>query len=526
MSEPLQPSGHPAPADLLLHLEEPSEPIRTHIAGCAACQSLLAALQEGESNLAEWRNIQSALAPPPPPVTALQARMRAEAAPLSWWRRNRTIARWTPAIALAGAAACLVLIFSTNGIWNPVAVEAAEILRHASEQVQQTRSAKTPAAPRHYRIRQGGRELPSIDDAKLQLARIDRRDPLNPDDYARWRSEQTEKQDTITRGNGWVRLSTAVLGNRAIESASITVDSHDWHPLIRSVHFRGEDEIQMEAAPAEAEVTSQGAPDGSKPDESGALKPPAPTETTAPAATSEIAMWEVLHAAGADIHSAAQLRRQDGAVCYELWSDPSDREKVTRAMQAIRGAKPCSQSKSPEREKLLEPISAGTTAESPSLALLTARFGDKDRAGQYLDDVTRQYVVLLARVTALDRYLRWFPPTRMETLDMPSRRRVEAIALSDAAAVTTEANQYLRLIGEGLAALAARPASAAPVGPASAALHCTSIESASTLLEDLRSLHREFATLFGSGSELASSVERTARTRDAFEHRLAALCAK
>lgn len=526
MSEPLQSSGHPAPADLLLHLEEPSESIRAHVAGCASCQALLTDLLAGESNLSEWRDALTAQAPPPPPVAALQARMRAEAAPLSWWRRNRTFARWTPAIALAGAAACLVLIFGTNGIWNPVAVEAAEILRHASEQVQQTRSMKAPAKPHRYRIRQGGRVLPSVDEAKLQLARIDRRDPLNPDDYARWRSEQTEKQDSITRGNGWVRLSTAVLGSREIESASITVDSRDWRPLLRSVHFRGEDEILLEAVPAETELSKQSTPDGSKPEESAALKPPASAEAPAPAANSEIAMWEVLHASGADVHSAAQLRRQDGAVCYELWSEPGERDKVTRAMQAIPGAKPCRQTNAPEREKLLEPISAGTSAESPRLALLTARFGDKDRAGQYLDDVTRQYVVLLARVTALDRYLRWFPPARMGTLDAPSRRRVETIALSDAAAVTTEANQYIRLIGEGLAALAAKPSSPAPTGQASAALRCTSIESASTLLEDLRSLHREFVTLFGSGSELASSVERTARTRDAFEHRLAALCAK
>lgn len=526
MSEPLHPSGHPTPADLLLHLEEPSEPIRAHLAACASCQSMLADLLAGETSLSEWRGALTAQAPPPPPLSALQARMRAEAAPLSWRQRHRSSLRWTPAIALAGAAACLFLIFSTNGIWNPVAVEAAEILRHASEQVHQTRAAKAPAVPRRYRIRQAGRDLQNIDETKLQLARIDRRDPLNPDDYARWRSEQTEKQDTITRGNGWVRLSTAVLGSREIESASITVDSRDWRPLLRSVHFRGEDEIQLEAAPDETELSRQSTPDGSKPEESGALKPPASTETTSPAVSSEIAMWEVLHASGADIHSAAQLRRQDGAVCYELWSEPGERDKVTRAMQAIPAAKPCRQSNAPEREKLLEPISAGTASESPSLALLTARFGDKDRAGQYLDDVTRQYVVLLARVTALDRYLRWFPPARMETLDTPSRRRVEAIALSDAAAVTTEANQYLRLIGEGLAALAAKPISPAPTGPSSAAMRCTSIESASTLLEDLRSLHREFVTLFGSGSELASSVERTARTRDAFEHRLAALCTK
>ncbi|MBN9658564.1 MAG: hypothetical protein J0H49_10325 [Acidobacteria bacterium] len=526
MSEPLHPSGHPAPADLLLHLEEPSEPIRNHLAGCVSCQSLLADLLAGESNLAEWRDALTAQAPPPPPVAALQARMRTETAPLSWWRRNRSAVRWTPAIALAAAAACLVLIFNPNGIWNPVAVEAAEILRHASEQVHQTRAAKTAAAPRRYRIRQAGRDLQTLDEGKLQLARIDRHDPLNPDDYARWRSEQTEKQDTITRGNGWVRLSTAVLGSHDIESASLTVDSRDWRPLLRSVHFRGEDEIQMEAAPVEAEISRQGAPGGSRSEEASPLKPPAPLEAATPAANSEIAMWEVLHAAGADIHSAAQLRRQDGSVCYELWSEPGERDKVARAMQAIPGAKPCSQSKSPEREKLLEPISAGTAAESPSLALLTARFGDKDRASQYLDDVTRQYVVLLAQVTALDRYLRWFPPSRVDALDGPTRQRVAAIALSDAEAVTTEANQYLRLVGEGLAALAARPAPASPGGPASSAVRCTSIESASSLLEDLRSLHREFVTLFGSGSELASSVERTARTRDALEHRIAALCVK
>ncbi|MGC4050016.1 MAG: hypothetical protein QM757_11585 [Paludibaculum sp.] len=525
MSEPLQHFGHPDAADLLLHLEEPSDPIREHLAGCALCQAVLAELRAGEGNLAGWREFQTAQAPPPPPLEQLQARMEAESTRLSWWRRHRTAIRWTPVVALAGAAACLVLIFGTNGIWNPVAVEAAELLRQASQQAQKTRASKAPVPPRRYRIRQAGRELRDIDDAKLQLARIDRVDPLNPDDYARWRSEQTEKQDTITRGEGWVRLSTAVLGSREIESASITVDSRDWHPLIRSVHFRGEAEIQVDAAPADPQVTFQGAPDGSRPEEPGSLKPPA-TEAAASTSTADIAMWEVLHATGADIHGAAQLQRQDGALCYELWSDPAEREKVSRLMRAIPSAKPCKPSNAPEREKLLEPLSAGSAAESPSLALLTARFGDKDRAGQYLDDVTRQYVVLLARATALDRYLRWFPSSRMAALDDSSRRRVEAIAFSDAAAVTTEANQYLRLIGEGLAALSAKPASTAPTGPASAALRCTSIESASSLLEDLRSLHREFVTVFASGPELASSVERTARNRDSFEHRLAALCAK
>ncbi|MGJ5817280.1 hypothetical protein [Paludibaculum fermentans] len=526
MIEPLLPTGHPTPADLLLHLEEPTEAIRLHIAGCPSCQSLLSDLREGESNLAAWSSVTSAQAPPPPSVGLLKDRMRAESVQLSWWRRNRPATRWAPMVALAGAAACLVLIFGTNGIWNPVAVEAAELLRHASEQVQNTRSISAPAAPRRYRIRQSGRDLVAIDDTKLRLAHIDRRDPLNPDDYARWRSELAEKQDSITRGHGWVRLSTAVLGNREIESASITVDSRDWRPLVRSVHFRGEDEIQLEAAPAELEVSRQSAPDGSKAEDAVAPKPPSPAETASPATTLDISMWEVLHATGADIHGAAQLKRQDGALCYELWSDPSEHNRVTQAMAALPGAKQCRQSGAPEREKLLAPITAGGTAESPSLALLTARFGDKDRAGQYLDDVTRQYVVLLARVTALDRYLRWFPPSRIDALDASSRRRVEAIALGDAAAVTNEANQYLHLVGEGLAALAAKPLRPDSSGPAPAAVRCTSIESASSLLEDLRSLHREFVALFGSGSELASTVERTARSRESFEHRLAALCAK
>ncbi|WP_321470600.1 hypothetical protein [uncultured Paludibaculum sp.] len=522
MSESRHDSRHPSPAELLLHLEEPQPRIQNHLRDCPECRTRLAEVAAGDANLAEWRSLHARQAPPPPPLTILRARMRAESSWLSRWRRARPWVRWAPVVAVGAVAACLLLIFDANGIWNPAAVEASELLRHASEQVQKARSSTNPNAPRRYLIRRGGQEIQRFDAAKLRLARLDWNDPLNPDDYAQWRAEQADKRDTITRGDGWVRLSTTVLGGREIESASITLNSQDWHPRTRSVHFRGEDEIEVSVAPAESEVSNAGPQDATAADTSAAVRAPVEGEA-AEVPESEILLWEALHVTGADVQGAAQLKRQEGVVCYEVWSDGEARDRVKQAMEAIPDSTECRHAAGVVREKVLEPLS-DDEGETPAMGALTQHLGGKERANRYLDDVTRRYVGLLARVMALDRYLRWFTPTRVRGLDAVRRKRVEAIALDDAAMIRNEASEYLRLLSEGLAAAGLNHRPPEGASTARAPTGCFSASATASLAEDLRALQRGFSGLFVTSPENTATVDSTDRARAALARRLAGLC--
>ncbi len=510
MSKVMDESRHPSAADLLLHMEQPDVAIGEHLTNCDECRVIAEELGQGQSHLVEYRRLYERRTPSPPPLAMLQQRLREETARPSLARTLLGLLQWKRVAALAAVAtACVLLFVNSREVWNPASVEAAELLRHATAQPKQVRS---------FVVRQGGRVATSLNPSRLQLARINPSDPLNASDFAHWRDEQNDKRDTITRGDGWIRLTTAVLGDTAVDSASLTVSSRDWQPFARSVHFRNEEEIEFAAVP-EVQQNSRVRAEATGAVSSIPSTQQAPVERDAAQQELEVRLWEILHETQADVRDSARLQRQNGGLCYELWADAQRRASVVRALAEVRNSRPCAQAQSPERPvRVLEPLSAGAAnASTFQLALLT-RFGDEERVDRYLDDVVQRHAAALARVTALGHFLRWFTPESVAVLNLGLRRRVDAMARDHVRAVRESGAEYLRAVSQGLEALRIPPA------PQPSTADCGPVMAASSLADDLRNVQHEFSVMLSGDPAGEGSAQRTAEARDALAHRLDQLC--
>jgi len=526
---------HPTPAELLLAREEESLPesqrTLAHLAVCAECRERIAELESTERNIADYWRAQSAYAPEPPSLEEFKRRLRADespnAIPLGWKGRM---------LAAAALAACLVAAVYLRNPWKPASVEASEVLRQAAAHVQHFNASEGGSRRRTIEIRTGQKVFrrvlysgaaadppdPRLAEA-LALARIDWQDPLNPSDFARWRDEQVNKTDRITRDRGWVRLTTTVLGEGPVRSATITVSQPDWRPLARSVEFRDREPIEVhevpvpETSPAQAQSA---APRQSEPKE--AVR----EESRLEELELELRLWEAMRSVEADVLDGGQVRGSGANLCYEAWPDGARKDLVAAALSSVPGARRCAASAVPAgRTRVLEPLSGQASSSAPFAEALVARFGDTESADRYLDRVLQQHVNLLARVSALERYLIRFPASRLDAMPAAMQRRVRAIANQHIAAIQEEGAAYLDSIAQGLQAAQGSREGSAPRASRSGGCGTTTARAATSLAEDLKTLKNRFNRLFSDGEHDGPDVSADVLLREA-EHAFASLAAR
>lgn len=218
-------------------------------------------------------------------------------------------------------------------------------------------------------------------------------------------------------------------------------------------------------------------------------------------------------------------------VCYQVWPDEARRDLVSRTLGAVSGARACSGAAGSRREaRVLPPLSADAGVQAPFTDALAKHFGSREAATQYVDRVLRQHVELLARVSALERFLRWFTPARFDALPKDQQRRIRALAAEHAEAIRTSGASYLDLVAQGLRAASPDSGSAPrPPRPESASCSATA-RTATSLAGDLKDLQAGFNGLFGGAEIEGSDKSREELLRATSEHhaalgnRLAALC--
>jgi len=510
MSEQQLNTRHPTPAELLLAREEESLPdsqrTLAHLAVCAECRDRVAKLESTERNIADYWRAQSAYTPEPPSLEQFKRRLRADES------RKAILLGWKGRmLAAAALAACLVAVVYVRNPWKPASVEASEVLRQAAAHVQHSKASKRGSRGRTIEIRTGQKVFrrvlldgaaadspePHLAQA-LALARIDWQDPLNPNDFARWRDEQVNKTDSITRDRAWIRLTTTVLGEGPVRSATITISQPDWRPLARSVEFRDREPIEVqevlvpETSPVQAQSSTpagQSEPERTVREESGQDE-----------LELELRLWEAMRSVEADVLDGGQVRGSGSDLCYEVWPDSARKNLVTAALKSVPGARACRTSAIPAgRTRVLQPLGGQAASSAPFAKALVEQFGDTESADRYLDRVLQQHVNLLARVSALERYLIRFPASRLDTMPAAMQQRVRTIANQHIAAIQAEGAAYLDSVAQGLQAAQGSKEDLAPRVSRSGGCGTTTARAATSLAEDLKALKNRFNRLFSDG---------------------------
>lgn len=357
----MEQNGHPTPGALLLFVEEPealsSNEVRTHLEGCLQCRRRLEQLtQAGE----EFH--QSVLACSPvldaPPEYAVLARAWSQGSETSssqtsrlrsfrsWWSAPRMLA--SASLATALGIVLFLLLFD-----RPAPMQAAEFLSRVSRQFRQSRHSHAVARAPLAQIRIGKSQYRATASARpneariqqaLQLGRVRWEDPLNPDDFAAWRQQAGTKHDEVTTTETWIRLTTTVLGESAVRSASITVDARDWHPIQRTVEYRDFEPIQVSELPPSLTPpeSRQAEPRTTSPELSSSTSSASATDQQqAGADLAEIELWETLHRLGADVRDGGSVHTDARGVCYEVWPDGERSDLVLNALGVIPNTHRC-----------------------------------------------------------------------------------------------------------------------------------------------------------------------------------------
>jgi hypothetical protein len=179
----------------------------------------------------------------------------------------------------------------------------------------------------------------------------------------------------------------------------------------------------------------------------------------------------------------------------------------------------------------MRPLADTNVAKAPLADALAAKFGSPESADRHVDRVLQDYVGLLSRVSALERYLRWFPPDHFDRLSPDLQARVRSIAADHVSAIERDGRLYLTSVSQALeAALPLEELAAFQTKP-SALDGCGTLRAASSLASDLMQLQSGFSQLFevGDGSksdELSTQAQlrRIAGLHSALSGRIAALC--
>ena len=467
--------------------------VRKHLSACWRCSTELSEIQRTIQRYVRYQETvrREHLPEPPSPWFDIYRKfdqLDTESPGPPWWKRLaaglRAAAggprRWAPATAVLAIALLLV-----NQLGNAPSAKAAELLRKAAAAEQ----ARAPE-PRRIEFRTASATLTRVlhpdgaagDETPAELAslrplfeeaRYDWRDPLSAASFARWRNSLAEKRDEVVTVRDRLfperkcyRIRTTTNSSVLVE-ATLNLTVAELRPVEGTLRFRNDEWVQMrELAPAEtpAPVAELPHPTPMRP-EPPAPQPaeePVPREIVQPATPAEeLMVLAVLHELGADLGEPVEVAREGGRIAVTGFGvDPEIAAQIQQQLAGVPGvvvrlgdapAGVVGPAGTAGRETAVE--------ETPFEGRLAERLGGRTAFEQFSEGLLAVNEELMARVYALQRLARHFPPEKEAQLGPEDRamlariRRDHAAPLAGlAAALEEQARPALEGIVAGTAA--------------------------------------------------------------------------
>lgn len=532
---------HPTIGELLLHVDDELESdragaVETHLATCRDCMRARDTLAQGIVVFTAFKD--SARLPPlPRSMAVLEDRLFDELVNSPAHRRPLLLRLFAPfsagRIALAGAFSFLLVVSGVLFQASQQVARASQLLTRSIAASDSARNARKTIR-QTVRFRQGNRVFEKSvfrgtqfqnsnaqePDAGLGgiLARasVDWNDPLNPNDFARWREAQLARSDAILESAATVTITTSTKDS-TIAGGSITLARSDWRPVARRISLRAQPSVEISEVGYElidgASLTAVVRPSGNAVSE---LAPPAGTVSSSPLPSelkleeSELRLREILASLGLDTTAAPAIWRTIDNVHFRIYPEsPEDAQKLRAAVKDVPFVVEGGENPAQAPAGVTASVTPEFESTAPFARVLESRLGGLEQMNEYLTGVQDHYGRALAQSTALSGLALRYPAG----YQMPDslEERLHRLVAEHVAAQKSELISYLLSLDPGLDAI--RAGNAAGARESAKAGVCGAWQEPSRLIApELRDLNIAFLRLFIS-EKTATPMEQTPETR-------------